>query len=179
MGSLPLTVRAGVLAAGLAVAAPPAHAAGGGVSVSPSTPAPGSDLALRVTGCPGATGTAASAAFVADALLTGAEGTLTGETRVRSTLTPGTYEVRVDCASERTPRTLRAALTVAGADAPSAPASPVAPVTAGGGGAARLASVDAAETGPNTAQTVTGLVLAGVAAVAVVLTGARRSRRTD
>ncbi|GAA3233033.1 hypothetical protein GCM10020256_48890 [Streptomyces thermocoprophilus] len=33
--------------------------------------------------------------------------------------------------------------------------------------------------GPGTAQAITGLVLAGVAAVAVALRSARRSRRTD
>ncbi|MGW4004162.1 hypothetical protein [Streptomyces nigra] len=37
--------------------------------------------------------------------------------------------------------------------------------------------VDAREDGPGTAHTVTGLVLAGVAATAVALRSARRSRR--
>ncbi|UYQ62291.1 hypothetical protein [Streptomyces peucetius] len=68
---------------------------------------------------------------------------------------------------------------------PSAPqthASPVAPVQAGGGGTAVLAApvstVDADETGPSTSQTVTGLVLAGVAAIAVAVRSSRRRRRT-
>ncbi|MFD8232732.1 hypothetical protein ACFV20_12715 [Streptomyces sp. NPDC059696] len=61
---------------------------------------------------------------------------------------------------------------------PGAPASPVAPVAAGGGGAA-VAAEEHGE-GPGTAQGVTGLVLAGVAAVVVVaLRGARRGRGTD
>ncbi|MDQ0991092.1 hypothetical protein [Streptomyces sp. V3I7] len=65
-------------------------------------------------------------------------------------------------------------------DAPSKPsgaASPTAPVPAGGGGTAHLASEDAARSaGPGTAQTVTGLLLAGLAAVAVGLRTARRGR---
>jgi hypothetical protein len=61
---------------------------------------------------------------------------------------------------------------------PSAPASPVAPVRAGGGGVEHLAMVDARAAGPGTAHTVTGLVLAGVAATAVALRSARRSRRS-
>ncbi|MEU6682592.1 hypothetical protein [Streptomyces sp. NPDC046832] len=61
---------------------------------------------------------------------------------------------------------------------PGAPASPVAPVAAGGGGAA-VAAEERGD-GPGAAQGVTGLVLAGVAAVVVVaLRGARRGRGTD
>lgn len=78
-------------------------------------------------------------------------------------------------------------------DSPASPASPVAPVHAGGGGTAPLhplhplhalhpvASVDEArvdDRGPGTAQTVIGLVLAGVAATVVVFRGLRRRRAT-
>ncbi|MFF8872913.1 hypothetical protein [Streptomyces massasporeus] len=62
---------------------------------------------------------------------------------------------------------------------PSAPASPVAPVQAGGGGAAELVAAEERRTGPGTAQGVTGLALAGVAAVVVALRGLRRGRGTD
>jgi hypothetical protein len=62
------------------------------------------------------------------------------------------------------------------ASQPSPYASPVAPVHAGGGGTATSV---AASAGPGTAHAVTGLVLAGVAAVAVVLRGSRRRRRSD
>ncbi|MFE7897464.1 hypothetical protein ACFU3E_08000 [Streptomyces sp. NPDC057424] len=62
---------------------------------------------------------------------------------------------------------------------PSTPASPVAPVRAGGGGAAALVAAEERGTGPGTAQGVTGLVLAGAAAVAVALRGVRRGRGTD
>ncbi|GAA4822117.1 hypothetical protein [Streptomyces ziwulingensis] len=58
-------------------------------------------------------------------------------------------------------------------------ASPIAPVAAGGGGTALAAGDDAQADGPGTAHAVTGLVLAGVAAVAVALRSARRSRGTD
>ncbi|WP_240135594.1 hypothetical protein [Streptomyces sp. MUM 178J] len=73
-----------------------------------------------------------------------------------------------------------------GPQASSRSPSPVAPVRAGGGGAATLAGgqaaeqpsarPDVAETGPGTPHTVIGLVLAGVAAVAVAFRSARRRR---
>ncbi|GAA2273299.1 hypothetical protein GCM10010234_05420 [Streptomyces hawaiiensis] len=63
---------------------------------------------------------------------------------------------------------------------PGAPASPVAPVRAGGGGAADSLAAEERGAGPGTAQGVTGLVLAGAAAVVVVaLRGVRRGRGTD
>lgn len=186
MGSLRVTLCA-IAALGAVAVIPTAHAADGaavgGVSVSPSSPHPGSDIALRVSGCPQRTATAVSAAFVADARLTvGADGTLVGESRVRSTLKTGTYDVKVACGD--TPG--EGAITVVRQTAdrsgqqgaqPSAPASPVAPVQAGGGGSADLAVVDARAAGPGTAHTVTGLLLAGVAATAVALRSARRSRQ--
>lgn len=107
MGSLRVTLCAGVaVAAALTVSAPSVHAAESGnvsgrVSVVPVSPAPGSDIQVRAEGCGGNSGTAASKAFVADALLTplggGSLGTLAGETRVRSSLAPGAYDVRITC----------------------------------------------------------------------------------
>ncbi|MFE6283230.1 hypothetical protein [Streptomyces sp. NPDC057877] len=188
MSSLRLTLCTGVLAA-VTTLTPAAYAAEGEVSVRPSAPAPGSDIALRVTGCTGRTAVAASAAFVADARLTGTDGTLTGETRIRTALDVGVYDVKVTCDGDER----EAALTVGsgkGAAAaaptghassghpPTGHASPVAPVRAGGGGTADLATVERSA-GPGTAHTITGLVLAGVAAVAVALRSARRSRGTD
>jgi hypothetical protein len=156
-----------VVAAALTPAAcPPAHAAGGGLSVTPSRPAPGGDVQLRAQGCSGRTGTASSRAFVADAVLTGQGGgdALVGETRVRSSVGPGTYRVGVTC--DGVEDKVGALLTVAAKEAahgpkqagrePSASAkttgrepkqagrepsaspavSPFAPVRAGGGGAA-------------------------------------------
>ncbi|MFJ2261860.1 hypothetical protein ACIOKD_26580 [Streptomyces sp. NPDC087844] len=212
MGSLRLALCAGAAAtAALApmAYAPSVFAADGGVRVSPGSPAPGSDIRLRVRGCTGMTGTAASAAFVADAQLTGAQGDLTGETRVRSTLDPGTYDIKVTC--DGFEQTLKGTVTVAdkkqrekrereerekrereekqgqgqrqeqpdgsAAASPAAPASPVAPVHAGGGGTSRLAAAEARSDGPGTRHAVVGLVLAGVAAVAVAVSSARRGRR--
>ncbi|MFF7307818.1 hypothetical protein [Streptomyces sp. NPDC008137] len=233
MGSLRVTLRTSVLVAAAftqAALAPTAFAAdAGGVSVTPATPAPGSDVVLRVTGCAARTAVAASAAFVADVPLTVTGGELIGESRVPSTLKAGTYPVRITCGgaertgtftvresresqeSEGSPAP-RAAAGAAGqppapgtggrqplpegggpspkpelvddgqwspSERPSAHASPIAPVEAGGGGAAHLVAAEDRRTGPGTAQTVTGLVLAGVAAVAVALGSVRRKRGTD
>ncbi|GAA4295160.1 hypothetical protein GCM10023086_07950 [Streptomyces venetus] len=272
MGSLRVTVCTSVLA--VAALTPAASAADpGGVSVIPAFPTPGSDVTLRVAHCAERTAVAASAAFVADArLVTIAEGELVGESRVRSTLVPGTYTVRVTCGgAERTgtftvrkrtghlghtgqqppppgaasgpvgrppapgtagrppapgtagqPPALGPAgqlLTPGTAGQPPAPgiagqpplpegggqpsepgrdgqssvsrrpgahASPVAPVAAGGGGAADLVAAAGRGTGPGTARAVspgtaqgmTGLLLAGVAALVVALGGLRRGRGT-
>ncbi|MEU9337479.1 hypothetical protein AB0D49_30685 [Streptomyces sp. NPDC048290] len=187
MGSLRVTLRTGLCAGFLTVLtlAPPASAAdgsGGTVSVSPSSPVPGGDIALRVTGCQVTSATAVSAAFVSEARLTGSDGTLTGETRIRTALKVGAYAVRITCGDRTANGNIRVAETDP-ADRPSAPsaaASPTAPVHAGGGGtSARLASDEqAAKEGPGTAHALTGLLLAGAAAVAVILRGARKSRRT-
>ncbi|MEV0636999.1 hypothetical protein AB0I77_18970 [Streptomyces sp. NPDC050619] len=190
MGSARVTLRAGFLAAAttavtaLAPTAPAAYAQDGGVSVSPSSPAPGSDVTLRVSGCTEKTARAVSEAFVADVRLTvsGTDGMLVGPSRVRTSLEPGTYTVKVTCGDGD----FKGALTVVaksahGAERPTVHASPVAPVRAGGGGTARLAAADddARATGPGTGHTVTGLVLAGAAAVAIVLRRTRRGRATD
>ncbi|MBQ1090599.1 hypothetical protein [Streptomyces sp. B93] len=184
MSSLRLTLCTGVLAAATltptAYVPGTAYAADGGVSVEPAAPAPGTDIALRVTDCPGSTAVAASAAFVADARLTGSGGTLTGETRIRTSLEAGVYAVKVTCGGDvRHSSDLTVGTPAKAPATPTAHASPVAPVSAGGGGTARLATVDESRTGPGTAHTVTGLVLAGIAAVAVALRSARRSRGTD
>ncbi|MFI5819138.1 hypothetical protein ACIA8I_08325 [Streptomyces rishiriensis] len=101
--------------------------AGAGVSVTPSRPSPGSEVTLRATGCDGRTATAASAAFVADAQLVvadGAGGALTGDTRVRSSLAAGGYDVRITCAGVQVKSRIKV-LDPASAppDAPSPPAN--------------------------------------------------------
>ncbi|CAL9584102.1 hypothetical protein SUDANB1_05081 [Streptomyces sp. enrichment culture] len=106
MGSLRVTVCTSVLA--VVALAPSAYAADEvGVSVTPAVPAPGSDVTLRVTGCAQRTAVAASAAFVADARLTvtGAR-ELAGESRVRSTVEPGPYAVRITCGATKQTGTL-------------------------------------------------------------------------
>ncbi|MFD8213030.1 hypothetical protein ACFV2U_04695 [Streptomyces sp. NPDC059697] len=196
MGSCRLALCARLtLCAGAVLAAaftPAAYAADGGVSVSPASPAPGSDIQLRALGCTGTTGTAVSTAFVADARLTGQGGVLVGDTRVRSSAAAGTYEVKVSCDGRQdrvtgtvtvaaaggatslrsalaVPTPLRSVLAV-----PTGLASPVAPVHAGGGGTAHFASVDARSSSPGTKHAVIGLVLASAAAVAVAVRSARR-----
>ncbi|MFE1440009.1 hypothetical protein [Streptomyces sp. NPDC058739] len=177
MSHLRITFCAAVL--GLtALGIPAAHAADPGVSIRPQSPAPGGEVAFKVTGCSGKTGAASSFAFVSDARLTGSEGTLTGETKVRSDADPGSYDVTIICGDIRG----KGSITVSAH--PSAPASPIAPVRAGGGGASSgLASVDTRTAdGPGVAETITGLLLAGSAAAAVVLLpralGFARSGRT-
>ncbi|MFR0352811.1 hypothetical protein [Streptomyces sediminimaris] len=188
MGSLRLTLCTGFLAV-CALTPGTAYAADGGgtgLTVTPVSPAAGGEVALRATGCPLRTATAASTAFVAEARLTGTGGTLTGDTLVRSSAGPGSYDVRIACGET----TIEGRITVvapsrrrnapsAAPAGPAAPASPVAPVDAGGGGAAHFASVDVRGAGPGTGQAITGLVLAGAAAGAVGLLSARRRRGTD
>ncbi|MFD7935451.1 hypothetical protein ACGFZJ_30375 [Streptomyces sp. NPDC048253] len=209
MGSLKITLCAGV-AAVAAVLIPTAYASGegsgdrgGSVSITPSTPAPGAEITLKVSGCGGRTATAASAAFVADAQLAGAGGTLVGDTRVRSSIGAGTYDVQITCVDFKVKGRVEVVASSPAESSrtsepsvpsdfessepygPSTPASPVAPVRAGGGGTAALAPLAAADEaqakghGPGTAQAVVGLVLAGVAAAAVVFRGVHRRRRTD
>ncbi|WP_371671259.1 hypothetical protein OG985_28740 [Streptomyces sp. NBC_00289] len=191
MGSVKVALCTGILAA--VAFTPTAYAQDGGVSVSPASPAPGGDIAMRVTGCAQKTGVAVSAAFVADIRLTDADGTLVGESRIRSTVTAGTYDVKIRCGGSDH----KARITVGqgrdqdqgrqqdqdqgqSTDVPSAPSSPIAPVHAGGGGAApHLAAAEARPAGPGAGHAVTGLALAGIAAVAVALRGVRRSRRTE
>ncbi|GGZ74543.1 hypothetical protein [Streptomyces bluensis] len=145
MGSVGLTFCSGAAVAVAATltpgaACPVAYAADGGISVTPSPAAPGSDIQVRARGCSGRTGTASSEAFVADAVLTeaavteaavtGRGGVLVGETRVRSSLRPGTYRVEVPC--DGVEDKIEAMLTVAGkagARGPSAAATTPAPLT--------------------------------------------------
>ncbi|MER6080220.1 hypothetical protein [Streptomyces sp. NPDC001833] len=177
MGSIPLTLGTGLLvcAAGLAPAAALA-ADGQGVTVTPASPPAGSVVALRASGCSGTTGTAASTAFVTDVHLAGTGGDLTGQAQVRSTAGAGSYTVQVTCGGSA----VTGSVTVVRQSQPDAPgvvpASPFAPVHAGGGGTAPLASADARSAGPDTAQAVTGLLLAAFAAAAVGLLSARRRR---
>ncbi|MEV3992778.1 hypothetical protein AB0J57_28110 [Streptomyces sp. NPDC049837] len=147
--------------------------------VVPATVKPGGDVDIQVHGCHGKHGSVRSKAFVAEAELSGREGKggpLHGDTTVKSHLDSGTYSLTVYCDG----RDHHDAGTVHVTR--HTPPSPVAPVKAGGGGTAALAA-DAPrggveEHGPSTPHTVIGLVLAGVAAVAVALRSTRRRRRT-
>ncbi|MFH8340363.1 hypothetical protein [Streptomyces sp. AM6-12] len=168
MGSLPLTVCSGLLAvAALGPTAQAAHAADGGtLAAAPAAPVPGAAVTLRVSGCTGRHATAASRAFTADARLTGAHNALAGRARVGSTVGPGAYDVRVTCAD----RVVDGRITVVAGDGGSRVSA--APVDA----TAHFATVATSGSGPDTAQALTGLALASVAAVAVGLR-TRRDRR--
>ncbi|MGW2742037.1 hypothetical protein [Streptomyces sp. NPDC001450] len=181
MGSARLTLCTGLLAVTALIPAAYAADGGPGVTVTPASPAPGGDVSLLVRGCTGAQGTAASDAFVSDARLTGGQGALAGETRIRTSLDPGGYDVRISCSG--TVITGRITVVEASSGQGEKPsgiaASPIAPVHAGGGGTAHFATVATSGSAPGTGQAVTGLALAGVAAAAVGLLRARRSRGTD
>ncbi|MFF3937712.1 hypothetical protein [Streptomyces phaeofaciens] len=195
MSSLKVTLCAGV-AAVAAVLIPTAYAmgegddGGGSVTLTPTAPVAGAEVALRVTGCAGRSALAVSEAFVAEARLVGTGGTLVGETQVRSSVEAGTYDVKITCVDFQVkgrikvvaaalpydpPRSVDPALPYE----PTSPDVPVAPVRAGGGGAAPLAAADEAPAahGPGTAQAVTGLALAAVAAAVVTFRSVRRGRR--
>ncbi|MGW2208148.1 hypothetical protein [Streptomyces sp. NPDC001781] len=204
MGSLRLTLCTGIIAAAAFTPAV-AHAADsggtydsgsrgtGGLTVAPAIPLPGTDVSLRVRGCTASQGTAVSSAFVSDARLTGGQGDLSGQTRVRTSLKAGAYDVRITCADYSFTRRISVdesgrgtrpdADTGAGSDSgPDTGPLPVAPVHAGGGGTAAgadtgtlFATVAPTGSGPGAAQALTGLALAGCAAVTV---GALRSRRS-
>ncbi|WP_149184738.1 hypothetical protein [Streptomyces sp. TRM49041] len=173
----PAAVLALASAADAAYADDPAAGAGARITatVTPAAATPGGDVDVRVEGCDGAAGTVRSAAFVADAELsgrTGEGGPLHGDTTVKSGLASGTYQVTVVCGGRDHHDAGHVQVS------PTAPPSPHAPVRAGGGGAAPLAAEapSVAEQGPGTRHTVIGLVLAAVAAVAVALRSTRRRR---
>ncbi|MGQ4333324.1 hypothetical protein [Streptomyces hayashii] len=167
MGSK-ITLCAGV-AVVAAVLIPTAYASGNGgrdgggrgegarVSVTPSRPSPGSEVTLRASGCDGRTATAASAAFVADARLVvadGADGGLVGDTRIRSSLAAGGYDVRITCANVQVKGRIEVRKPAPAAlDDPSAPSDdPAASATSGDPSAA---SGDASAPAP---AALTGLV---------------------
>ncbi|MFI9585042.1 hypothetical protein ACIHCQ_25065 [Streptomyces sp. NPDC052236] len=183
------------------VAAPAAYADDSvRATVGPSRSVPGGDVEIRVSGCKGTTGTVRSRAFVVNAELAGSgRSLLSGNTMVKSSARSGTYEVHVACDGSDHPRA--GSVQVGARHLPTHPPkhpatgvpappptsrpthhqTPVAPVRAGGGGAAPLAAGDVRteDAGPGTPHTIIGLVLAGIAAVAVALRTSRRRRRTD
>ncbi|GAA2337676.1 hypothetical protein OKJ48_20340 [Streptomyces kunmingensis] len=186
-------MRAGPLALSAAsaavvlVAAPVATAQaadhGGSVSVSPYSAAAGTEVDLRVSGCDGRAGRAHSDAFVSPGVLAPSADrpTLFAEARVKSSATPGDYEVEVAC--DGVDAKVRGTVQVLAHSASPSPApTPTALVHAGGGGAAaHLAAphssprADVTE-GPGTRHAVIGLVLTAVAAVAVAFRSVRRRR---
>ncbi|MEN8650219.1 hypothetical protein ABCR94_06130 [Streptomyces sp. 21So2-11] len=185
MRSALLALRAAGVAAVLMAAPATAAYAHDSVSiqVTPSTIAPGGEVELRVSDCKGTTGVARSSAFSrGETNLNGKDGRenpLYGEARINSSIGAGTYEISVDCDGHNHNKV--GTVTVVHhqpTHQPTQHATPVSPVHAGGGGTAQLASETAEGDGPGTRHTVIGLVLAGVAAVAVAFRSVRR-RPTD
>lgn len=181
MRSLPTTFCAAAAAALIVLSVPAAQAspavrAGdddrGTVSVTPSTTAPGGQVELWVDICgKGREARGNSDAFVSAAHFRPADDKgLFAEATIRSDAEPRSYDVRVTCENGKGRAT--GTLTVVHRDRP----SPVAPVKAGGGGAATLAERATESEGPGTRHAVIGLVLAGVASVAVALRSSRRRR---
>ncbi|MFK4064860.1 hypothetical protein [Streptomyces sp. NPDC029674] len=163
-----------VLAAALPAGAAQAHDKESvRATVTPSDAAPGAAVEVSVSGCGGTTGTAGSGAFEGDAELTGRDGgeyKLSGSAKIRGGVS-GTFDVTVTCDGH--PHQGVGTVQVAGRDR-----APVSPVRAGGGGTAPVttAAAEAEEAGPGTWHAVIGLVLAGVAAVAVAFRSVRRRR---
>ncbi|GGV31746.1 hypothetical protein GCM10010277_15660 [Streptomyces longisporoflavus] len=144
-------------------------------TVTPSSAAAGADVEISVTGCDGTTGSAGSGAFEGDAKLTGRDGdkyALNGSAKIRGGVS-GSYDVTVVCDGH--PHQGVGTVRVV-----QHRTEPVSPVRAGGGGAARdgtaQLAAQAEEAGPGTWHAVIGLVLAGVAAVAVAFRSVRRRR---
>ncbi|MBT2510254.1 hypothetical protein J7I98_31245 [Streptomyces sp. ISL-98] len=186
MRSLQLALCAGAAAAAVIAPAPAAHAddGRGRITVTPSTIAPGGEVDLRVDACQDQQATGTSEAFSAPARLNpAADGGLFAEARIRPDARAKDYEVRVKC-QDGSPRA-GGTVTVAAVDHAGdrtkdhTGATPTAPVHAGGGGTSEQAAVEVEEEGPGTRHTVIGLVLAGVAAVAVAFRSVRRRRTTD
>ncbi|MET9917845.1 hypothetical protein ABZZ04_12265 [Streptomyces sp. NPDC006435] len=195
MRSLPLTFCAVAIVAATLAPVPAALAdsaagadreEGGGprasLTVTPSTVGPGGEVDLRLEGCGGRKAEGTADALVSPARFSpAADGGLFAETRIGSDTSPGDHDIRVVCEDGRG---TEAVGTVTVTDR--GRATPVAPVSAGGGGTspsgayagggASLAEWEARQEGPGTTHTVTGLVLAAVAAVAVALRSVRRRR---
>jgi hypothetical protein len=152
----------------------------GSVTITPSVIAPGESADLRVSVCSGEKAVGTSAAFVSEAQFApAADGGLFAEMKIRSDAKAKEYPVEVTC--QDSAGKAAGVITVTRAEHHhqhhTQPLEPVAPVHAGGGGAALLAAEGAHEQGPGTRHAVIGLVLAGVAAVAVAGRSVRRRRQ--
>jgi hypothetical protein len=108
-----VTFRAAGVAAVL-VLAPAAAAAYAAdsvkVTVVPSKVAPGGEVEVLVSGCQGMTGAARSQGFVAYAALASRNGAgtqLFGETTVKSSVKPGTYDIGITCDGREHPVSAR------------------------------------------------------------------------
>ncbi|MFF0289277.1 hypothetical protein [Streptomyces sp. NPDC005262] len=141
------------------------------LSVDPASIAPGGEVDLQVDGCNGKKAKGISDAFDSDAGFSAAdESGLSATAKIRSDAAAGDYDIWVTCDDDKDTR-VSGTVTVVAREG----AAPIAPVRAGGGGTATLLAGEAAQQdGPGIAHTVTGLVLAAVASVAVAFRSSRR-----
>ncbi|WP_405780532.1 hypothetical protein [Streptomyces sp. NBC_00859] len=155
-----------------AAIAAPAEGASGSVTVSPSVLAPGEEVDLRVS-CKSGKPYGRSDAFDSQAAFSPAadRGSMYAEATIRSDAQSRDYTVQVMCG--RTVVTGTITVVRQNHDRPRPLVIPTAPVHAGGGATATVA---AQESGPDSRHTVIGLVLAGIAAVAVAGRSVRRRR---
>lgn len=178
MRTRPIAKRAAGILAVLPLAAAAPTAPPTALTLHPAHAPPGTEVELRLTGCPAAVARAASPAFVAPATLAPAPDgpDLHGEARLRTGAPPGPHDVTVICEGHRAARPVTVTVTAPG----TGPApSPTAPVSAGGGGAAGPRADGVTDTGPGLRQAVVGLLLAATAALAVFLRARPRRPRPD
>ncbi|WP_371538129.1 hypothetical protein OG217_24995 [Streptomyces sp. NBC_01023] len=168
------TAVAAALFPAAAIAAP-AEGSSGTVTVSPSVIAPGEEVDLRVS-CKSGKPFGRSDAFDSQAQFSPAadRGSMYAAARIRADAESRDYTVQVRCGHTVVTGTIT--VVREGGDHHHRPMpliTPTAPVHAGGGATATVAAQEAA---PGTGHTVVGLVLAGIAAVAVAGRSVRRRR---
>ncbi|MER6105257.1 hypothetical protein ABT115_23840 [Streptomyces sp. NPDC001832] len=146
------------------------------LSVTPTSAAPGGEVALRLDACGGKEAKGNSDVFASEARFSPAsDGGLYAKARISSDASPGDYDIQIVCTDDKGTKA-SGTVTVIDRDQ----ATPLAPVSAGGGGTAVLTSKEAhQQDGPGTVHAVIGLVLAAVAAVAVAFRRVRRRRSAE
>ncbi|WP_328317638.1 hypothetical protein [Streptomyces sp. NBC_00388] len=178
MRLIPITLCAATaVAAALvptAAIASPGEGSSGTVTVSPSVIAPGEEVDLRVS-CKSGTPFGRSDAFDSQAEFSpaAARGSMYAAARIRADAVSRDYTVQVKCGRTTVTGTITVVREGGHGHHPRPLITPTAPVHAGGGATATVASEESA---PGTRQTVVGLVLAGIAAVAVAGRSVRRRR---
>lgn len=157
-----------------AAIAAPAEGTSGTVTVSPSVIAPGEEVDLRVS-CTSGKPYGRSDAFDSQAQFSPAadRGSMYAAARIRTDAQARDYTVQVKCGRTTVTGTITVVREGGGHHRPTPLVTPTAPVHAGGGATATMADREAA---PGSGHTVVGLVLAGIAAVAVAGRSVRRRR---
>ncbi|MCX4726398.1 hypothetical protein ACIPW9_00305 [Streptomyces sp. NPDC090052] len=178
MRLIPITLCAATAAAAAlfpaAAIAAPAEGSSGTVTVSPSVIAPGEEVDLRVS-CRSGKPFGRSDAFDSQAQFSPAadRGSMYAAARIRADAESKDYTVQVKCGRTVVTGTITVVREGGDHHRPMPLRTPIAPVHAGGGATATVAAQEAA---PGTGHTVVGLVLAGIAAVAVAGRSVRRRR---